>query len=84
MIGRLLKPEERPGGPSAGVLALRRITVALWLIVVAVQVVIWVVSMFAAGELEFPWWIWSVGSGAVFVGVLWWITGAKSRNTART
>lgn len=78
MLGRLLMPEERPGGPSAGVRALRRVTVALWVAVVAVQVVIWVVSMFVAGELEFPWWIWSVGSGAVFVGGLWWITGRKS------
>jgi hypothetical protein len=82
VFGRTLTPEQRPGGPSAGVLRLRRVLVALWLVVVAVQIVIWGVSVVVHGSFEFPWWIWSVGSGAVFFAFLWWITGTKSGNEA--
>jgi hypothetical protein len=75
-----LTPDGQPGGLSVGVATLRRITIALWLTVVAVQVVIWAVGIIVSGDISFPWWTWSVGSGSLFVGVVWWLTEPTRRN----
>jgi hypothetical protein len=65
-----------PAGPPD---ALRVLTV-VWLIVCAVQVAAWAMIDIIRWELTFPWWLWSVGAGAVIIGILRWTTGSVGRN----
>jgi hypothetical protein len=45
-----------------------RVLTALWLGVVLVEVVIWLAICVIGGNLESPWWLWSVLVGGVVVG----------------
>jgi hypothetical protein len=45
-----------------------RVLTAVWLAVVLVEVAVWLVVCVVSGDLESPWWLWSVLVGGVIVG----------------
>lgn len=79
MLGRLVSPGPRPGNAPVGLLAARRLITVVWLIVLLVQVAIWGISDLVEGQLSFPWWLPTLGSGVATLVVLWWITEMVSR-----
>lgn len=57
--------------PPAGLTLALKVLSAGWLVVCAIQFVIWLV-LAGFGHLDWPWWLWSdLGLGAG-VAVLWW------------
>src|SRR5262245_49992570 len=63
-----------PGGaaPSGLVAALRGVT-GLWLVSVVVQIVVWMLVDLIEFRWIGPWWMWTVITGPVLVGPLWWL-----------
>lgn len=45
-----------------------RILTAVWLAVVLVELAVWLMICVFSGNLESPWWLWSVLVGGVIVG----------------
>jgi hypothetical protein len=45
-----------------------RILTAAWLAVLLVELAIWLVICVVSGDLESPWWLWTVLVGGVVVG----------------
>jgi hypothetical protein len=43
----------------------------LWLGVLLIQVGVWLMICLISGDLEFPWWLWTVGGGGLIVGGFW-------------
>lgn len=46
----------------------KRILTAVWLAVVLVELAVWLMICVISGNLESPWWLWSVLGGVVVVG----------------
>jgi hypothetical protein len=46
----------------------KRILTAVWLAVVLVELAVWLVICVISGDLESPWWLWSVLVGGGVVG----------------
>jgi hypothetical protein len=45
-----------------------RILTAVWLAVLLVELAVWLMICVISGNLESPWWLWSVLVGGVIVG----------------
>jgi hypothetical protein len=55
----------------------RRVAVLVWLGLSLVQFVVWGLICIIGGRLVEPWFLWTVGVGAVVVGALSLLTTAK-------
>jgi hypothetical protein len=45
-----------------------RVLTAVWLAVVLVELAVWLVICVISGDLQSPWWLWSVLVGGIIVG----------------
>jgi hypothetical protein len=52
---------------------LRAIT-ALWLVVSAIHITLWLLIAAVGGHLDQPWWLWVTVPLGLGVGTAWWLT----------
>jgi len=65
-------PFERMLEPADKLTLTTRVLTALWLGVLLIEVGIWLAIWLFSGDLEAPWWLWTVLVGGVVVGGLRW------------
>jgi hypothetical protein len=71
------------GVPPWGVTMALRIASGVWLLMTAVQIVIWLAIGVATGGLDVPWWLYSSAGGAGVVAALWWVNESYHRVPGR-
>jgi hypothetical protein len=70
MLVRWLWPELRDGRPVStptGFFVARSVAIALWLVLSAVNLVVWLMICLISGSWDDPWWLWSALVGALAV-----------------
>jgi hypothetical protein len=73
LIERLHFPGRAAADPAApaGLVRAARIATWLWLVIGAVNVVVWVMVCSISASIDRPWWAWEIGGGGPVVGALW-------------
>jgi hypothetical protein len=59
---------------SSGLQLMRKIIVAIWLGITAIQIIIWLLIGVFGKQFPDPWWLWTGVSGGVVVGIIWYIS----------
>jgi hypothetical protein len=85
VFGRLSWPGWLPAGDddSEGA-TVRGVAVAAWLLVNAVQIVVWGLICVIGTQFVFPWWVWTAVGGAVVVAGCGGSPGAVPRRSPGT
>ena len=57
--------------------SVRRVAVAVWVGLSAIQIVVWGLISFLGGQLVAPWFLWTVVIGGIVVGALHLLTRSE-------
>lgn len=68
--GNSARDSAGPGRRPAALAIATRIAVPLWLVVSAVNFVVWVLVCISTASWDSPWWLWGFGCGGVVVTAL--------------
>jgi hypothetical protein len=65
-------PFERMLEPTDKLTLATRVLTALWLGLLLIEIGVWLAIWLFSGDLEAPWWLWTVLAGGVIIGGLRW------------
>ncbi|MBB5788562.1 hypothetical protein [Jiangella mangrovi] len=71
------------GVPPWGVTTALRVASVVWIVMTAVQIVVWLAIGVGTGGLDVPWWLYSSVGGAGVVAALWWVNESYHRVPGR-